>query len=296
MDATRISDGELVALKRIVKPDHPEEAEIATFLGTGSLLNDPLNHSVPLYEILHVPDEPDVIVLVMPYLRAYNDPPFQTVGELMEFFRQMFEAVQFLHKHHIAHRDPMILNWMMDPKPMYPEMFHPTETELSRDYKRDAKSYSRTRRPPRYILIDYGISCKYEAEDLPPRESPLKSGDRTAPEIQSYDVLYDPFPTDVYYLGNLIREHWIPRYQALNFLQPFITPLVQDDPAQRPTIHDVVTQFGLLLSSLSSWKLRQRLRKKTESSTGAFFRGIGHAFRTLNYIIQRLPALPTPNY
>ena len=58
--------------------------------------------------------------MVMPLLRPYDDPNFDTIGEAVECFRQLFEVVlivivddyvlklfqglQFMHKHRVAHR------------------------------------------------------------------------------------------------------------------------------------------------------------------------------------------------
>ena len=78
---------------------------------------------MPILETIRVPDEEDVVILVMPLLRPCKDPPFETVGEVVEFFRQIFEVghtwlfwgyseclrrrvkgMLFMHQHRIAHR------------------------------------------------------------------------------------------------------------------------------------------------------------------------------------------------
>jgi hypothetical protein len=38
-----------------------------------------------------VPDEEDKILLVLPLLREWDEPNFETVGEGVEFFRQILE-------------------------------------------------------------------------------------------------------------------------------------------------------------------------------------------------------------
>jgi hypothetical protein len=92
LDATRIADGRFVYLKIISKSVHPFEADIGLFFSSGTLGPDPRNHCVPIYEVLQLPDDDDRIILVMPLLRDYFDPRFDTVGEVVEFFRQMFEV------------------------------------------------------------------------------------------------------------------------------------------------------------------------------------------------------------
>lgn len=102
------------------------------------------------------------------------------------------------------------MNIMMDPRPTFPEMFHPGDMSKSRDFKSSAKFYTRTSRPTKYIFIDFGLSIRYK----PGQERkalPLRGGDKTVPEFQGDGLFapYDPFPVDVYYLGNLIREQFL---------------------------------------------------------------------------------------
>lgn len=92
MDATRISDNTVVSLKRIKRDIHPHEVEIALYFSTEPLASHPRNHCVPIYEVLDVPDDENEVIIVMPFLREYNDPRFKSVGEAVEFFRQIFEV------------------------------------------------------------------------------------------------------------------------------------------------------------------------------------------------------------
>ena len=58
------------------------------------------------------------------------------------------------------------------------------------------------------LLIDFGLSVKFNESERSPQVLPLQVNDRTAPEFQRpgfKKVLYNPFPTDIYYLGNLVR-------------------------------------------------------------------------------------------
>jgi hypothetical protein len=50
------------------------------------------NHCVPVYDVLPVPDEEDRVIIVMPLLQEYLRPPFRTIGEAVECFRQLFEV------------------------------------------------------------------------------------------------------------------------------------------------------------------------------------------------------------
>lgn len=108
----------------------------------------------------------------------------------------------------VLHRDCTYRNIMLDPSNMYPESFHPVNMGRSKDFRRKAKGYSRTWRPTRYLLIDFGLSRRYDPADGPPLDRPLRGGDKSAPEHQDGETC-DPFHTDVYYLGNLVRKYYI---------------------------------------------------------------------------------------
>ncbi len=104
----------------------------------------------------------------------------------------------------------MTFNIMMDARPMYPDGFHPRDTLLTPDYSRIARHHSRTKRPVKYYLIDFGISVRFEENDPNPTAVPILSADRSVPEFQEdEDSARDPFPTDVYLLGNAIKRDFL---------------------------------------------------------------------------------------
>ena len=97
IDATRVTDGKTVTLKKVNRTEHPFEADIALYLSSPELASDPRNHCVPILEILTKSDEPLFQILVMPRLRAYGDPEFDTCGEVLESFRQLIEVWVMLY-------------------------------------------------------------------------------------------------------------------------------------------------------------------------------------------------------
>ncbi|OSX65919.1 hypothetical protein POSPLADRAFT_1052589 [Postia placenta MAD-698-R-SB12] len=295
-DATRISDGALVLLKQVSVIVHPHEVSIGRYLCSDELRSDPDNHCVPLHDVLKDPSEENTVILVMPLLRKCDDPEFDTIGEVVDFIRQLVNGLKFMHAHHVAHRDIMLSNVMFDPKPMYPDMYHPRRRERKRDFTGKAKHYSRTESPVKYYYVDFGLSRKYESEDYPPRELPILGGDKSVPEFQGngYDKAVDPFPTDIYYLGNLIRMAFIRHYENLSFLHPLIADMVQNEPEKRPLIEEVASRFMEATSALSPGVLRDRLRERNESTVVRFFRGLEHFYRTAKYVVKRLSPVPTP--
>jgi len=290
-DATRISDGTYVTLKVVTQSDNGYEVGIATFLSSEAFAKDPHNHCVPIYETLKVPDDDDMIILVMPFLRDWDSPHLETVGEAVDLFGQLFEGLQFMHKHHVAHRDISILNFMMDGS-MYPNSWHPCHDERDRfDFSVEAKHYTRSQDPPRYYLIDFGLSRRYDPKDGPPLEPPIFGGDKSVPEFRKSVAPCNPFSTDIYYAGNFIRQGLMKEYEGLRFMQHLVADMVQDDPAKRPSIDEVVTRFNAMRKKMGTMKLRSRIGRREE--TFGLFRDFAHIFTSIKYSLQGIPPIPT---
>jgi hypothetical protein len=95
---------------------------------------------------------------------------------------------------------------MFSASKMYPNGFHPVKINRNRNFKGAAKAYTRTQRPPVYYLIDFGLSREYTSRDV--TDEPLRGGDKSAPEHRSQRRC-NPFQTDIYYIGNLVRHEFI---------------------------------------------------------------------------------------
>ena len=68
-------------------------------------------------------------------------------------------------------------NIMFDPSEIYPEGFHATQMDRSRDFKGRAKGYTRTQRLPHYYLIDFDLSRQYHSGKT--IDIPLRGGDKS---------------------------------------------------------------------------------------------------------------------
>ncbi|EJF57674.1 hypothetical protein BD309DRAFT_922657 [Dichomitus squalens] len=295
LDAVRKSDGEMVMLKRVSRTVHPFEVPIGQYLCSPSLATEPRNHCCPILEVLQDPVDSDIQIVVMPLLKEHNIPPQLTIGEAVDFFRQAFEGLQFMHQHHVAHRDCMTLNIMMDPRNMYPDMFHPIAREYDRNVVGPAKHYSRTVRPTRYYWTDFGLSCQFDANDANPLAIPIVGGDTTVPEyLEDETTPRNPFHTDVYTLGNLIREDFLQIYSNLTFMEPLVASMVVDKPDQRITMDEAVRQLDTIISQLPSLRLRQRLRQREDNGFIAFLREVQYAFRMFYGGLWLHPAIPRP--
>lgn len=90
MDAIRISDGEMVFIKRVKTDD--DESRIALYLSDNTFRQDSQNHCVPIIDYFEDSDDSSISYLVMPFLSSIDGPPFETVGDVVEFCDQILEV------------------------------------------------------------------------------------------------------------------------------------------------------------------------------------------------------------
>jgi hypothetical protein len=199
---------------------------------------------------------------------------------------------------------------------LYPKGYHPRVTDRSRDFRGSAKHYTRTERPPKYFLIDFGLSRRYDPKDGSPLELPIHGGDKTVPEFQEegYDKPSDPFCADIYYLGNTIKENFLDVSQSVfghpgkdeyfylcvqtdfgfDFMLPLVADMIQDDPSKRPTIDQVAVRFEPIYHSLSTSQLRSRAVQRKENDVLRWWRDSIHFFRRMRFILQQIPPILPP--
>jgi len=80
-----------VVIKRA--PSNTPEVAIGQFLSSDALRSNPANHCVPILDSFADPRGSDYVFIVMPVLRRWHDPPFQTIGEFVDFVDQLLEVV-----------------------------------------------------------------------------------------------------------------------------------------------------------------------------------------------------------
>ena len=85
---------------------------------------------------------------------------------------------------------------------MYPDGFHHFVVVDKPDLSGTAKFYTRTQRPSKYFIIDFGMSRRYEPGDDSPLEPTILPDGKT-------EALQNPFEVDVYLAGNLVRERFL---------------------------------------------------------------------------------------
>ncbi|KAG6811748.1 hypothetical protein H0H93_014264, partial [Arthromyces matolae] len=214
-----VRDGSYVVLKRLdaTSPSARDELMMARFISSPDLSMNPRNRCVPLLDVIPPMEGSSDAFMVMPLLFDIDMTPFETIGEAVEFFRQIFEGLQFMHNHNFAHGHPP----------------HPVNNHMRRDYAgfRPSPS-SRTVTPIKYYFIDFDLSEVFGPNDVRLRRPPW-GGDSTVPEHNiPHDPPCDPFPVDVYCLANVIRRWYLDGVEALE-IKPkhgfeFMRELVSD--------------------------------------------------------------------
>ncbi len=81
-------------VKRVETGD--EESSIARMLSSPSLRADTRNHAVPILDYFIDEDDTSIAYIVMPFLRLTDDPPFETVNDIIDFGSQLIEVCAVL--------------------------------------------------------------------------------------------------------------------------------------------------------------------------------------------------------
>ncbi|KIY60663.1 hypothetical protein CYLTODRAFT_292628 [Cylindrobasidium torrendii FP15055 ss-10] len=195
---------------------HIQGREEAMVRQVARLPESPRNHCTPILDLILAPDSEGGSIMIMPFFLPAHQPLFETVGELLEFFRQMFEGVQFMHEHRFAHGDCTLENFAMSSAEMYPHGFFPFHHEKSRSFRRNISPHgTRTSSWPRYYIIDFDRSCHFPFEQSEPARNDRIATQRTPGR--------NPFPHDVHYLGQILKNRFLEvRYMAFVSLHAYV--------------------------------------------------------------------------
>ncbi|KAJ7652148.1 kinase-like domain-containing protein [Mycena polygramma] len=248
LDAIRIADNVKVVLKS-VKWAH--EIELTRRFGKKlpEERPDPQNRCIPLLDVIYPPEE-EVAILVLPFLREFDDPPFERLGEVREALEQFLQGMEYLHANHVAHRDLCRGNLMMDATRVVPKGWHfaapysNTGTTVELDWE------PRFSVPPvPYFIIDFGLSTSFQPHiSLEEARVVGKYGqDKYVPEL-SDTVPYNPFKVDIYQLGNVIMA-LVESYEGLEIFRGLAECMTRQNPDERPTASESVQLFYRLVST-----------------------------------------------
>ncbi|KAH9914063.1 uncharacterized protein BXZ73DRAFT_55145 [Epithele typhae] len=259
IDATRQGNGQLVAIKTV---ESSLELKIAQFV---SSLPGSTNHCVSVIDVFPDTLDPGITLMVMSYLRPYNNPPLATIGNFS------LSSTKLLSTHLQYDRDVAPSNIMMDARAIFPDGHHPVRLLSTPDAMYDAKYHSRTGSAVRYMYIDFDCAAMFDEG-----ESPMVLGDigrdREVPEL-SETVPYNAFKVDIFALGNLYLKEFFLTHKHMEFLQPMIDHMKQQDAQARPSVEEVIREWQEIRDknkNRASW----RLALKTETSVSRLVEGI----------------------
>ncbi|KAJ7100633.1 hypothetical protein B0H15DRAFT_770095 [Mycena belliarum] len=256
-------DGQRVVLKAISPSVHPHEIAIGRLFSAPPHSESSWNHCIPFLEVLDDPYDADKKLIVMPLCIPFDEPYFNTVGEVLDFIKQIFEGIYYMHQNYIAHRDCNLTNIVQEPA-VYPDgNFDPAEPWMDSAHEHWAHPITRTECWPRYHIIDFGLSRQYDPSHGLPCEGIILGGDKSPPEHRTNSLVCNPFPTDIYFLGNLVRG-LAPPHRPLSFLLPLIDQMMRKEPDLRPTIGEVIVQFTALRERLKNPDLRLPARARAQ--------------------------------
>ena len=99
------------------------------------------------------------------------------------------------------------------------------------------------------------MSSRYDPSDVSPHEVSLIGGDKTVPEFLKGQPYHDPYKTDIYYVGNLIRTEFMQVRSSL--LATYLLTLSFRDTPSLPISADIKLLNLWDLSSMIWFKMIQ---------------------------------------
>ncbi|KAJ7074504.1 kinase-like domain-containing protein [Mycena amicta] len=255
LDAVRISDGQKVVLKRLETTSR--EIVIHKLLDSPPLRSDPRNRTIPVLDVFPLPDTP-FSILVTPYCRKFDYPPFHCRLEFVDAMTQCIEGLEFMHEQNIAHADIAPQNMLMDESRVVPRGSH-----FSRPRTHDGryKLFCWNDRcsvgPVDYYYIDLGLSEHFPEGN----ENARTTGTlRTFPDIPelSLNIPYNPFPVDIFQLGLTIHK-LIYGYPDLEIFRPVADAMTATEPSARPKPAQSLAHLRDIAATIPVTQLREQI-------------------------------------
>ncbi|KAG6835155.1 hypothetical protein H0H93_004373 [Arthromyces matolae] len=296
------SDGTPVSIKDIRIDTHADEILVAKHFSSSSLAKHPKNHCVPVLDVLDPLPGSRKAFLVMPLLFNHEYVEFETIGEVVDFCRQIFEGLEFMHTNNVIHGDCKWNNTMADALCLFSSPPHPVYPFKRRNHRGYTSVRSRTKKPIKYFLIDFGLSQFCPPEEAPHLREPPWGGDLSVPEFSfPGPPRCDLYAVDIYCIGNLIRTHflddifqgkggYVKPKQGFEFLRPLLDDMVNSDPLKRPSMTEVVSRFEVIVKGLNDRTLRSPVLE-VGTKLGGIEASI-YWFRQWTYRLRGIPAVP----
>ncbi|KAH8107792.1 hypothetical protein BXZ70DRAFT_12319 [Cristinia sonorae] len=207
------------------------------------------------------------IFLVMQRLQDFDEPPFITVGEVVDFVRQVLEGLFYIHRHRVVYGFPYKEKSIgMDAAPLYKDS---DMQQLNDQHLRPCTTRTRAPRKVQYYFRDLGMAYK-----LP----------------DDTDAQYPWTPQDdIKCLGEIIDHSLLKKYTNLAFMEDLVRGM--EEPGGISTAEAAVRRFEAVILARPEAELRSRLRKKNEFWVKGLYRNLKHYFRKRKD--ERYAAIPS---
>ncbi|KZV68675.1 hypothetical protein PENSPDRAFT_609710 [Peniophora sp. CONT] len=278
VDATHISDGTLVYIKRVHTGDE-ETLALAKMNSTG-VKDDPRNHAVRILDYFQDDVDNTISYIVMPFLLPIDEPPMERVGECIDFVTQFLEGLICQHEAGVAHRDLSEKNLLIEASALYPQGHHPVKLEMLPDLSGLAPALPRWKLGVRYLYVDFGISTYFPPGSTQRLVTGILGRNQNVPEL-SKTVPYDPFKVDIFSLGQVFERVFTKTYTNTEFLRPLIKSMTARDPAARPSAAEAFSQWTEMSKSVGSFRRVLHLREREGPMPFTFVLDTINIFRAL---------------
>ncbi|EJD02290.1 kinase-like protein [Fomitiporia mediterranea MF3/22] len=222
---TRIFDGKRFVVKAVCL--RSRQYEVIRMLSAPPLRDDPMNHTIPVLDLIEVPESDVAFIVQEEWSSEIIDPcrPCPPI-DFLRAVRQCIEGLAFMHAHGIVHLDVSLRNILTD--------FH-----------------------GRYSYIDFELSRRYTDKSTPPRISGCK-GTEVPPELERGEES-DPFKVDVWALAVVILRACKLSGHDLPCLVQLAQPMLNASYSARPSAREVLLAFDRLVARIVPNWTPQRL-------------------------------------
>ncbi|KAI0252054.1 hypothetical protein BJV78DRAFT_387816 [Lactifluus subvellereus] len=185
--------------------------------------SDPRNHCTPSFGVFVLENNlGSHKIAVTPFLHPFDKFRFKTYLDFLDFFAEICEGIQFMHGRKMAYRACTATNIVWTDPPLV----HPVDG---------------TQHPHRYYLFDTGFSCPEDSE-----MTNHPGGRNGSAHEHDLGDPCNPFQTDIYCTGILVREKFINKFHGLkdmHNLVKLVDEMTHVNPPDRPCIERVVNKL-----------------------------------------------------
>lgn len=262
---TRLSDGTPVVVKAVHQLSR--ELALVRFFGLPQMREEKMNHCIPILGLIDVDPEfggnwlEDTEPLGLIVMEEWSSQLIAGTPRTLELFldglRQCIEHIVFMHRHHVAHLDISLHNFLTDYKGRYAcidyelsDRFEPECPHLSADTHSQNRLHTEANiKNNSDVQCD---SCSIEGgacQRSPPRILGVR-GTEVPPELER-GLPSDPFKVDIWALGMLIVRCCKKTGYDVPELRPLVKAMVSETPERRPSAKEVLEAFERLRKDTS---------------------------------------------